>query len=39
MDAKTKDLWVFIETGPDGTAKNVGLENNFYIDDYNLLCL
>ena len=26
MDAKTKDLWVFIETGPDGTAKNVGLE-------------
>lgn len=20
-------------------AKNAGLENNFYIDDYNLLCL
>ena len=26
MEAKTKDLWVFIETNPDGTAKNVGLE-------------
>lgn len=26
MDAKTKDLWVFIETNEDGTAKNVGLE-------------
>ena len=26
MEAKTKDLWVFIETNDDGTAKNVGLE-------------
>lgn len=26
MEAKTKDLWVFIETTEDGGAKNVGLE-------------
>lgn len=26
MEAKTKDLWVFIETREDGSAKNVGLE-------------
>ena len=26
MEAKTKDLWVFIEVSEDGTAKNVGLE-------------
>ena len=26
MDAKTNDLWVFIETNPDGTPKSVGLE-------------
>ena len=26
MEAKTKDLWVFVETNGDGTAKNVGLE-------------
>ena len=26
MDTKSKDLWVFIETNPDGTPKNVGLE-------------
>ena len=26
MEAKTKDLWVFVETAADGTAKNVGLE-------------
>ena len=26
MDVKTKDLWVFVETNEDGTAKNVGLE-------------
>jgi len=26
MEAKTKDLWVFIETNDNGTAKNVGLE-------------
>lgn len=26
MEAKTKDLWVFIETNPDGSAKNVGIE-------------
>ena len=26
MEAKTKDLWVFIETAEDGTAKNVGIE-------------
>ena len=26
MDALTKDLWVFIETNDDGSAKNVGLE-------------
>lgn len=26
MDAKTKDLWVFIETNEDGSSKNVGLE-------------
>ena len=26
METKTKDLWVFIETSEDGSAKNVGLE-------------
>ena len=26
MEAKTKDLWVFIETNEDGTPKNVGIE-------------
>lgn len=26
MEAKTKDLWVLIETNEDGSAKNVGLE-------------
>jgi electron transfer flavoprotein alpha subunit len=26
MEAKTKDLWVFIETKADGSARNVGLE-------------
>ena len=26
MEAKTKDLWVYVETRPDGTAKSVGLE-------------
>jgi electron transfer flavoprotein alpha subunit len=26
MEAKTKDLWVFIETDSNGKAKNVGLE-------------
>lgn len=26
MEALTKDLWVFIETGEDGKAKSVGLE-------------
>lgn len=26
MEAKTKDLWVFIETTSEGTARNVGLE-------------
>lgn len=26
MEAKTKDLWVLIETQEDGSAKNVGLE-------------
>lgn len=26
MEAKTKDLWVFIETNEDGSPKNVGLE-------------
>jgi electron transfer flavoprotein alpha subunit len=26
MQAKNKDLWVFIETKPDGYAKSVGLE-------------
>lgn len=26
MEALTKDLWVFIETNGDGTAKNVGIE-------------
>lgn len=26
MEAKTKDLWVLIETNDNGTAKNVGLE-------------
>lgn len=26
MEAKTKDLWVFIETKEDGSARNVGLE-------------
>ena len=26
MEAKNKNLWVFIETGDDGKAKNVGLE-------------
>ncbi|MCD8018441.1 MAG: electron transfer flavoprotein subunit alpha/FixB family protein [Clostridiales bacterium] len=26
MEVKTKDLWVFVETNADGSAKNVGLE-------------
>ena len=26
MEAKTKDLWVFVETKEDGTARNVGIE-------------
>ena len=26
MEAKTKDLWVYVETKEDGSAKNVGLE-------------
>lgn len=26
MEAKTKDLWVFVETNDDGSAKNVGIE-------------
>ena len=26
MEAKTKDLWVFVETNVDGSAKNVGIE-------------
>lgn len=26
MEAKNKDLWVFIETNEDGSAKNVGIE-------------
>ena len=26
MEAKTKDLWVFVETNEDGSARNVGLE-------------
>lgn len=26
MDSKTNDLWVFVETNGDGTAKNVGIE-------------
>ena len=26
MEAKTKELWVFVETNEDGTAKNVGIE-------------
>lgn len=26
MEAKTRDLWVFIETNDDGSPKNVGLE-------------
>lgn len=26
MDAKTMDLWVFVETNHDGSAKNVGIE-------------
>ena len=26
MEAKTKDLWVFVETNEDGNAKNVGIE-------------
>ncbi|MBR5642474.1 MAG: electron transfer flavoprotein subunit alpha/FixB family protein [Firmicutes bacterium] len=26
MEAKTKDLWVFVETNENGTAKNVGIE-------------
>ena len=26
MEAKTKDLWVFVETNEDDTAKNVGIE-------------
>ena len=26
MDAKTKDLWVFIETKEDGSPLSVGLE-------------
>ncbi len=25
-EAKTKDLWVFVETEEDGSAKKVGLE-------------
>ena len=26
MEVKTNDLWVFVETNPDGSAKNVGIE-------------
>ena len=26
MEAKNKDLWVFIETDQEGRARNVGLE-------------
>ncbi len=26
METKTKDLWVFVETNQDGSAKNVGIE-------------
>ena len=26
MEAKNKDLWIFVETTPEGTAKNVGIE-------------
>ena len=26
MEAKTKDLWVFVETNEEGAALNVGLE-------------
>ena len=26
MEANTKDLWVFVETNEDGSAKNVGIE-------------
>ena len=26
MDPKTKDLWVFVETKEDGSARNVGIE-------------
>ena len=26
MEVKTKDLWVFVETNEDGSAKNVGIE-------------
>ncbi|MBQ4460034.1 MAG: electron transfer flavoprotein subunit alpha/FixB family protein [Clostridia bacterium] len=26
MEVKTYDLWVFVETNPDGSAKNVGIE-------------
>lgn len=26
MEPKTKDLWVFVETNEDGSAKNVGIE-------------
>lgn len=26
MEAKTRDLWVFIETNADGSARNIGLE-------------
>lgn len=26
MEAKAKDLWVFVETNEDGSAKNVGIE-------------
>lgn len=26
MEAKSKDLWVFVEANEDGTAKNVGIE-------------
>ena len=26
MEVKAKDLWVFVETNPDGSAKNVGIE-------------
>ena len=26
MEAKSRDLWVFVETSEDGRAKNVGIE-------------